>query len=103
MFSKMVEAGSPQPVSCGLLKVLADWMGTQASDLLTVGEGFLFSALVQGREVSSSFYGNGGSSGPRKGRLVAVSMETVEAVVQGREVSRSFYGNGGSSGPGKGG
>ena len=53
-------------------------------------------AVVQGRGVSSSFYGNGGNSGPRKGRLVAVSMETVGAVVQRREVSSSFYGNGGS-------
>ena len=30
--------------------MLADWSGTQSSDLLAVDENFLFLAVVQGRE-----------------------------------------------------
>ena len=54
MFGKIVEAGFLQPVFCGLLKMLVDWVGTQSFDLLTVVVWMTtFSSQCWSREVSS--------------------------------------------------
>ena len=62
IFIKMVEAGPLQPGFFFFFFFLwvPEDVGSQSSDLLTVDENCLFSALVQGRGSSGSFHGKGG-------------------------------------------